>query len=103
MATILSRRSNAYTKLEIEDPEETQHRRAQFLIYKVLQQAAASSPRRRKRSWLRIRMCRLKIRIGKRLKKLRKGIVLSIGAAKGGSHKQVISHMKTWKRLFGLV
>ncbi|KAK1368365.1 U5 small nuclear ribonucleoprotein helicase [Heracleum sosnowskyi] len=103
MATNLSRRSNGYTKLEIEDPEETKHRLAQFLIYKVLQQAADSSPRRRKRSWLRIRMCRLKIRIGKRMKKLRKGIVLSIGAAKGGAQKQVISHMKTWKRLFGLV
>ncbi|KAL8112852.1 hypothetical protein AgCh_020234 [Apium graveolens] len=104
MATILSRRSFAYTKLEIEDPEEIKHRRAQFLIYKVLQQAADSYPRRRKRrSWLRIRMVSLKVRIGKRLKKLKKGIVLSVGAAKAGSHKQVASHMKTWKRLFALV
>lgn len=103
MAPILSRRSYAYTKLELEDPEEIKHRRAQFLIYKVLQQAADSSPRRRKRSWLRLRMFSLKVRIGKRLKKLRKGIVLSVGAVKAGGHKQVISHMKTWKRLFALV
>lgn len=104
MATIFSRRSCAYSKLEIEDPEEIKHRRAQFLIYKVLQQAADVSPRRRKRrSWLRIRMCGLKVRIGKRLKKLRKGIVLSVGAAKASGRKQVICHMKTWKRLFALV
>ncbi|KAK1375140.1 hypothetical protein POM88_031333 [Heracleum sosnowskyi] len=103
MATILSRRSHAYTKMEMEDPEEVKHRRAQFLIYKLLQQAADSSPRRRKRSWLRIRMFRLKVKIGKRLKKLRKGLVLSVGAAKASGHKQVIRHMKTWKRLFALV
>ncbi|WOG89963.1 hypothetical protein DCAR_0209204 [Daucus carota subsp. sativus] len=99
----MSRRSSAYTKLEIEDPEDVKHRRAQFLIYKVLQQAAHSSPRRRRRSWLRIRMCKLRVRIGNRLKKLRKGIVLSVGAAKASGHKQVISHMRTWKRLFALV
>lgn len=100
-STHLSRRQYGYTKMELEDPEEIQHRRAQFLIYKVLQQAA-DSPRRRKRWWLRVRICRLKIKIGKRLKKLRRGIFLSIAAAKGGAHKQVISQLKTWKRLFAV-
>ncbi|WOH11728.1 hypothetical protein DCAR_0831219 [Daucus carota subsp. sativus] len=71
-------KSCGYSKMEREDPGEIQHRRAQFLIYKVLQQAATGSPKRRKLSHLRLRTHRLKIRIGKTLKKLKKKIFSAI-------------------------
>ena len=92
----LLRRSYAYSKVIKEDPEEVSHRRAQFLIYKVLEQADS----RRKSSFLRIRMCRLKVKIGRRLKKLRKSALVSISAARVGVYKQVINQLKTWRRLF---
>ncbi|XP_007026053.2 PREDICTED: uncharacterized protein LOC18597137 [Theobroma cacao] len=90
------RRSYAYSKVDKEDPEEIIHRRAQFLIYKVLEQADS----KRKPSFLRIRLCRLKVKIGRRLKKLRKCALVSISAARGGAYKQVIDQLKTWRRLF---
>ncbi|KAK3012034.1 hypothetical protein RJ639_011365 [Escallonia herrerae] len=93
---ILLSRPYAYSKLEIEDPEEFKHRRAQFLIYKALQQADS----RRRPSWLRVRICKLKVKIGKRMKKLRTTVFLAMSAAKGGVHKQVVGQLKTLRRLF---
>ncbi|XVE51124.1 hypothetical protein DITRI_Ditri02bG0013600 [Diplodiscus trichospermus] len=93
---VLIRRSCGYSKVDKEDPEEITHRRAQFLIYKVLEQANT----RRKPSFLRIRLCRLKVKIGRRLKKLRKSAVVCISAARIGVYKQVIDQLKTWRRLF---
>ncbi|KAG6392329.1 hypothetical protein SASPL_146546 [Salvia splendens] len=55
----------AYAKMESEDGEEVKHRRAQFLIYKSLQKADG----RKRPSWLRVKMFKLKIKIGRRLKK----------------------------------
>lgn len=106
-STLLSRRQCGYTKMEIEDPEELQHRKAQFLIYKVLKQATDSPRRTRRRSsWcFRLRIRRLRMKIGKKLKKLKKNMFLGIcGAAKCGAQKQVVSSLKTnyWKRLFGV-
>ncbi|KAG6754558.1 hypothetical protein POTOM_040347 [Populus tomentosa] len=95
MSTPARRSSYGYSKLDKEDPEELMHRRAQFLIYKALQQADSS--RRRPSSW-RIRLRRLKIKIGKKLKKLRKGMLLSISAARVRVYRKVTRH---WKRLFG--
>lgn len=95
MGALARRSSYGYSKLDKEDPEEVKHRRAQFLIYKALQQA--DSPRRRP-SLLRLRLCRLKIKIGKKLKKLRKGMLLSISAARVRVYEQVTGQ---WKRLFG--
>jgi hypothetical protein len=95
MGTLARRSSYGYSKLDKEDPEEVMHRRAQFLIYKALQQA--DFPRRRP-SLLRLRLCRLKIKIGKKLKKLRKGMLLSISAARVRVYEQVTGQ---WKRLFG--
>ncbi|KAG2688271.1 hypothetical protein I3760_09G087500 [Carya illinoinensis] len=86
----------AYSKLDLEDPEEKKHRQAQFLIHKVLFQA----DNLRRQSFLRIRICKLKVKIGKRLKKLRKSVLLGISAARVGVYKRVIIHMKAWKRLF---
>lgn len=91
--SILSTRACAYTKMDKEDPEELMHRRAQFLIYKLLEQADS----RTRPSWLHVRISKLKIR---RLKKLRKSILLNIIAAKGSFYKRLISQLKTWKRLF---
>ncbi|KAJ9128993.1 hypothetical protein P3X46_034247 [Hevea brasiliensis] len=89
--SLVMRRSSSYgySKLDKEDPEEMIHRRAQFLIYKALQQADSIG----KPSFLRIRLCRLKVKIGKKLKKLRK----SISAARVRMYKQIANQ---WKRLF---
>ncbi|XWS19424.1 hypothetical protein CRYUN_Cryun31cG0014700 [Craigia yunnanensis] len=90
------RRSYGYSKVDKEDPEEIIHRQARFLIYKVMEQADT----RRKPSFLRIRLCRLKVKIGRRLKKLRKSALVSISAARIGVYKQVIDLLKTWRRYF---
>ncbi|KAB8731801.1 hypothetical protein FH972_026439 [Carpinus fangiana] len=90
-------RQYAYSKIENEDPEEKRHRLAQLLIQKVLLQADS----RKSPSVLRIRICRLKVKIGRRLKKLRKSMLFGISAARVvGAHKRVISIVKIWKRLF---
>ncbi|XP_059442230.1 uncharacterized protein LOC132174615 [Corylus avellana] len=89
----LLRRQYAYSKIDNEDPEEKRHRLAQLLIQKVLLQADS----RKSPSVLRIRICRLKVKIGRRLKKLRKSM---FAARVVGTHKRVISIVKTWKRLF---
>lgn len=60
----------SYSRMDIEDPEEQNHRHAQFLIGKVLKRA--DHPR--KPWFMRLRLCRLKIKMGKRLKRLRKRI-----------------------------
>ncbi|ESR62273.1 hypothetical protein CICLE_v10017536mg [Citrus x clementina] len=94
--TIL-RRNCGYSKIDKEDPEEVSRRRAQFLIYKVLVQADS----RRKPSFIRIRLCKLKIKIGKRLRKLRKSMLVSISAARIAFYKQLITQLTTWRRFFG--
>ncbi|OIW13987.1 hypothetical protein TanjilG_09338 [Lupinus angustifolius] len=93
----LSRRSYSYSKMDKEDPEEVISRRAQFLIYKVLEQA--NSPR--KKSCLRIRITKLKVKIGNRLRRLRKRIMSSVYAVKVGIHGHVKSQVKTWKGFYG--
>ncbi|OMO76765.1 hypothetical protein CCACVL1_15428 [Corchorus capsularis] len=92
----LLRKPYSYSKIDKEDPEDIIHRRAQFLIYKVMQQADS----RRKPSFMRIRLCRLKVKIGRRLKKLRKSAFVCISAARVGVYKQLINQLKTWRRLF---
>ncbi|XP_027339357.1 uncharacterized protein LOC113853102 [Abrus precatorius] len=93
----LCRRPYAYSKMNKEDPEEIIHRRAQFLIYKVLEKADS----RGKPSCMRIRISKLKVKIGKRLRKLRKRIMSGVSSAKVGIQGHFMSHVKTWKRLFG--
>ncbi|KAH1065967.1 hypothetical protein J1N35_030954 [Gossypium stocksii] len=88
---VILRRSNGYSKVDKEDPEEIIHRRAQFLIHKVLERADC----RRKPSFLRIRLCRLKVKIGRRLKKLRKSALVSISAARTGVYKQMNPKIKS--------
>ncbi|MED6143897.1 hypothetical protein PIB30_009970 [Stylosanthes scabra] len=79
---------HGYSKMEKEDPEEMIHRRAQFLIYKVLQQADSCSSS--SSSSRRIRICKLKVKIGNRLRRLRKRII-------SGFHG-----IKAWKRFFAI-
>ncbi|XP_056861978.1 uncharacterized protein LOC108844865 [Raphanus sativus] len=66
-----------YTKIEKEDPQELIHRRAQFLIHKVLERAdnKTRQQHQRKRSsgpLIIIRVAGIRMRIGKKLRKLRK-------------------------------
>ncbi|XP_057757835.1 uncharacterized protein LOC130976893 [Arachis stenosperma] len=86
MAGVCSRKQfHGYSKMEKEDSEEMIHRRAQFLIYKVLQQADSSYSSSCSR---RIRICKLKVKIGNRLRRLRKRIL-------SGFHG-----FKAWKKRF---
>ncbi|KAM7265061.1 hypothetical protein ACFE04_002744 [Oxalis oulophora] len=93
MAVLRRAKSNSYTRIDKEDPDEVHRRRAQFLIYKTLDKA--DSPRRR-----RLKICKLKIRIGKRFKNLRKSIVVNVYATKVLLYKQIFNHLITFKLLF---
>ncbi|PWA37488.1 hypothetical protein CTI12_AA589630 [Artemisia annua] len=88
-------KSYAYAKMEMEDPEEMKSRKAQFLIYKSLEKADSSIKRSQKTSWLKVRIFKLKIKFGKKMKKLKKSllVVSKCGATKVGVLQQ-------WKRLF---
>ncbi|XP_057538211.1 uncharacterized protein LOC130815745 [Amaranthus tricolor] len=105
MANLFKRNNNTsygYTVMEKEDPEERNHREAQFLIYKTLKQADQLIARRSSRSssWLRLRISKLKLRIGKKLLRLRKTMLSNMAKTKMGVYKQVLGHLKTLKRLF---
>ncbi|KAF6162876.1 hypothetical protein GIB67_021025 [Kingdonia uniflora] len=94
----LLRKPNAYSKMEAEDPEERNHQRAQYLINKVMENA---DYRRRRQSPLRVRICKLKVKIGRRIKRLRKTMVIAISTARVKVYKQVLGQLKNWKGLFG--
>lgn len=94
----LLRRPYSYSKVESEDPEERAHRQARFLIYKVLKQVDLQSPRRRPFS-LRVRICKVKVKVGKRLKTLRKNMLLNISAAKVNFYRKMMAQLKTLKGL----
>ncbi|GMH05317.1 hypothetical protein Nepgr_007157 [Nepenthes gracilis] len=81
-----------YTKLEKEDPEEKKHRQALYLIYKTLEESDQISFRRRP-----LRICKLKVKMGKRIKKLRKRVLL--GMYRVGVYINVPQHLKTLIRL----
>ncbi|KAK4347012.1 hypothetical protein RND71_033351 [Anisodus tanguticus] len=95
MNSFLSKQPYGYSKVEIEDPEEMQHRKAQFLIYKALKKSDTV----RKQPWLKVRVCKLKIKIGRRLKRFRKSILLTFNVSKGGVYKEFMSQLKSWKGL----
>lgn len=89
-------RGYGYSKIDNEDPEEVKHRKAQFLIYKAMQKADG----RKRASWLRVKMFKLKIKIGKRLKKLRKGFSSTlVFSAKPLFCKQIAFLLKSCKHL----
>ncbi|KAL8227411.1 hypothetical protein R6Q59_000122 [Mikania micrantha] len=78
-----------------EDPEETKSRKARFLIYKSLEKADDLIRKSRKPSWLKVKIFKMKIRFGKKLKKSLL-VVSRYKAARVGVIQQY------WKRLFGV-
>ncbi|WOK91860.1 hypothetical protein Cni_G00551 [Canna indica] len=58
----------SYSRVDKEDPEERQHLMARFLIHKILEEAGTQQ---RIRSSSKLRVCRMKRKIGLRLKRLR--------------------------------
>ncbi|CAA2954708.1 uncharacterized protein LOC111389385 [Olea europaea var. sylvestris] len=85
----------SYSRMENEDYEEVNHRRAQFLIYKVMQKADSA----RKPSWLKVKIFKLKVKVGKRFKSLRKSISSTVSSAKSGVCKKINCQLKAWKPL----
>ncbi|XP_028761844.1 uncharacterized protein LOC114720364 [Neltuma alba] len=111
MALAIYRKAYGYSKVEKEDPEDIKHRRAQFLIYKVMEKADHGYyySRRRKpkssssSSWsLRIRISKLKVKIGKRLRRFKKRIQSTVSSAKSGFHGHLMAHLKTVKNIISL-
>ncbi|KAK1434404.1 hypothetical protein QVD17_00144 [Tagetes erecta] len=95
MNIVYGKSSFAYSKMEMEDPEEMKSRKAQFLIYKSLQKADDSIRKSRKQSWLKVRIFKLKIKFGRKMKKLKKSlmVVSRCGAERIGVFQQ-------WKNMF---
>ncbi|OWM83456.1 uncharacterized protein LOC116205953 [Punica granatum] len=91
----------AYKKMETEDPDERNHRRAQFLIYKVLERADAEARQSSTRAnyFLGVRFCKLKVKIGKRLKRLRKRMFMMIWKARVAVYKQIMKQLRNLKTL----
>ncbi|WMV14378.1 hypothetical protein MTR67_007763 [Solanum verrucosum] len=71
-----------------------QHRRAHFLIYKSLKKSdSLSQP-----TWLKMKVCKLKIKIGRKLKRMRKSILLKFSKGHVVCYKHLICQLKSWKR-----
>ncbi|XP_010434106.1 PREDICTED: uncharacterized protein LOC104718130 [Camelina sativa] len=73
---------NQYTKIEKEDPNEIIHRRAQFLIHKILQRADTETLRhvQKRNTTMKtpsFRVVGIRMKIGKKLRKLRKSCVMA--------------------------
>ncbi|KAL1188666.1 hypothetical protein V5N11_022908 [Cardamine amara subsp. amara] len=95
----LFKRPCLYSKMNKEDPEEIFHRRAKFLIYKTLQEADLISRRDPPlSSFLRLKLLRLKDKIGKRLAKLRHSVVSAVRF--GGIRKHSHGGVRALKKLF---
>ncbi|XP_033136606.1 uncharacterized protein LOC103843231 [Brassica rapa] len=95
----LFKRPCMYSKVHKEDPEEVLHQRAKFLIYKTLQEvdlvSRRSSP---SSSFLRMKLLRLKVEIGKSLTKLRQSVVSAVSF--GGIRKHSQSGVRALKKMF---
>ncbi|XP_009789018.1 uncharacterized protein LOC142175123 [Nicotiana tabacum] len=98
MTTFLNKQ-HVYLKIEKEAPEDIKHRKAQFLIYKSLNKADSVVSQRKNVLWLKVKFCKLKIKIGRRLNTLKKGILLTFSVAKGGVYKQFICKLKSLKKM----
>ncbi|KAL8268043.1 hypothetical protein R6Q59_001841 [Mikania micrantha] len=95
MNIVYGKSSYAYSRMQMEDPEETKSRKARFLIYKSLEKADDLIRKSRKPSWLKVKIFKMKIRFGKKLKKSLL-VVSRYKAARVGVIQQY------WKRLFGV-
>ena len=83
-------RTNTYTRVAKEDPDELRHQRAQYMINKVLQEADEVG---RKRQPFKLTLRKLKTKISVRIKRLRKSIRSSL------SRVQACFHWNINKRL----
>ncbi|KAK7305388.1 hypothetical protein VNO77_43293 [Canavalia gladiata] len=92
MKMALSRRLHGYSKMDKEDPEERMHRQAQFLICKVLEKVDS----RRKPSCVKIRIVKLKIKIGNSLRGIKRRIFSGAGFQ---GQVMIMDRVKTLKRL----
>ena len=61
---------SSYSRVDKEDPDELRHRKARFLIYKVLEEGCSRSQRRHSSLGWRLQ-CRFKVKIGLRMKRFR--------------------------------
>lgn len=91
----------AYSKIDNEDLEEAIHRRAQFLIYKAMEEADCIGSQRCRPCFLKVRLSKVKVKIGNRLKILRRRMLSTISVARGASCSQMMRQFKACKRLFG--
>ncbi|KAK4797722.1 hypothetical protein SAY86_030048 [Trapa natans] len=91
----------AYSKIDKEDPEEAMHRRARFLIHKVMEEADRMVGSRRISSsrpcfLMGMRLSKVKLRIGNRLRGMKRRTLSTISAARGGTLRQ----LRACRRLF---
>ncbi|KAK9706430.1 hypothetical protein RND81_07G123900 [Saponaria officinalis] len=92
--------NNNYIVLAKEDPKEKSHREAQFLIYKTMKKIDQIVRKKSSSSWLKLRICKLKVKIGKKLLLLKKTMLCNMSKTKGGVCKHIMGHFKGFKRLF---
>ncbi|KAL4201185.1 hypothetical protein AMTRI_Chr02g214900 [Amborella trichopoda] len=87
----------AYYKLPAfhEDPEEQNHRLALYLIAKTLEKS--DKPRRRP-SLLRLRLCKLRIRLRKHIRKLKKRIQMGLSFINSDVCKQIHGQLKFFEK-----
>ncbi|XP_010529440.1 PREDICTED: uncharacterized protein LOC104806304 [Tarenaya hassleriana] len=91
-----------YTKMEKEDPEDMIHRRAQFLIQKILERADNQTRQQQRRwggttSFARKRVAvGIRLRIGRRLRRLRKSVIVHVSSCNNVFRR----HFRSWRNLF---
>lgn len=86
----------SYQRVEEEDPEERKHRMAQFLIRKTLEEADHSAARRRSCAG-RLKVCRLKVRVRRRLSRLRRTIQVTISGARVCLGRKMVGRIQLWR------
>ena len=80
-----------------EDPMEKSHTEAQFKIYKTKKQIDQIGIK--KSSWIGLRICKFKVKIGRKLLGLRKTMLCNMSKTKVGACSQFMGHFKKFKRL----
>ncbi|CAA7394405.1 unnamed protein product [Spirodela intermedia] len=84
-----------YKRLE-EDPEERRRLQTKFLIYKTLAKADAVA-RRRPPFFSGLRLRRLQIKVGRRLRRLRRSILVAVSGARTSLRKRLGGRLEKWR------
>ncbi|KAF3776592.1 hypothetical protein EJ110_NYTH47883 [Nymphaea thermarum] len=79
-----------------ESEEEKRHRKAQFLIYKMMEKADSVSKRPPP---LKVRVCRLRVKIGRKIRRLRNKMQFAAYCIKVGICGQLVGQLKMVKRV----